>query len=148
MTWKDLLKQKRVHKHTTSKAELDNLRAVVARDLHDAAVTGLSDDRKFATAYNAILQLSKMAIACAGYRAATHAGHHQTSFEALELAMGSSAFSLAAYFDACRRKRNQIDYDQAHAVTETEAREICEKAKEFQQLVEQWIATQFPALKP
>jgi hypothetical protein len=48
--------------------ELDGLRAVVARDLTDARVVGLSTDRQFATAYNAVLQLAKMAIACAGYR--------------------------------------------------------------------------------
>jgi hypothetical protein len=46
MTWKDLLKQNRVQAHATSKAELDDLRAVVARDLQDAALAGLSDDRE------------------------------------------------------------------------------------------------------
>jgi hypothetical protein len=40
----------------------------VGRDLADAAIPGLSEDRRFATAYNAALQTGKMAIACAGYR--------------------------------------------------------------------------------
>jgi hypothetical protein len=47
---------------------LTDLRAVIARDLQDAALSGLSADRRFATAYNAVLQLTKMVIACAGYR--------------------------------------------------------------------------------
>jgi hypothetical protein len=42
------------------------LRAVIARDLEDAAIQEHSDDRRFATAYNAALQAAKMAILCSG----------------------------------------------------------------------------------
>ena len=35
------------------------------------AIPALSEDRRFATAYNAALQTAKMAIACAGYVAPT-----------------------------------------------------------------------------
>jgi hypothetical protein len=47
------------------------MRALVARDLADAGIAGLSADRRFATAYNAALQAANIAIAfaCAGYRA-------------------------------------------------------------------------------
>jgi hypothetical protein len=38
------------------------LRALIARDLEDAAIQQLSDDRRFATAYNAALPTAKMAI--------------------------------------------------------------------------------------
>ena len=103
VTWQRLLTEQRVKRHTTGPQELDDLRGVVERDLKDAALEGLSADRRFGTAYNAVLQLAKMAIACAGYRVAGIA-HHQTAFEALELAMGSSVSDLAAYFDICRRK--------------------------------------------
>jgi hypothetical protein len=67
MTWKKLLAQHKVHTHTTSKKELDALRALIARDLADARIPGLSDDRRYATAYNAALQTGKMSISCAGY---------------------------------------------------------------------------------
>jgi hypothetical protein len=43
-------------------------RALIARDLADASLAGLSADRRFATAYNAALQAANMAIACAGYK--------------------------------------------------------------------------------
>jgi hypothetical protein len=98
----------------------------------------LSADRRFATAYNAALQLAKMVIACSGYRV-VGPGHHQTTFEALEIAMGHSVSGLALYFDTCRRKRNQVDYDLVHAASETEAKELIGKAAEFRVLVEQWI---------
>ena len=147
MSWQPLLRSHRVHAHTTSRRELAGLRAVVARDLQDARVAGLSTDRQFATAYNAVLQLAKMAIACAGYRV-VGAGHHQTTFEAVELALGASVSPLASYFDTCRRKRNILDYDTAQVVTETEAQELMQQAEEFRTLIEQWIAHHHPHWTP
>ena len=129
MSWQSLLQAQRIKLHRTSRQELDDLRDVVERDLQDA-VPALSADRRFATAYNAVLQLAKMAIACAGYRVAGP-GHHATTFEAVEVAMGSSVSMLATYFDTCRRKRNQVDYDRVNAATETEAEELLTKAEEF-----------------
>jgi len=143
MSWQQLLTAHRVQRHTPSRHELDGLWAVVARDLNDAQVPGLSTDRQFATAYNAVLQLAKMAIACAGYRVVGQ-GHHVTTFEAVELAMGHRVASLASYFETCRRKRNMLDYDMANVATDTEVRELLEQAQAFRQLVEQWIAQQYP----
>lgn len=140
-----MLTANRVQRHATSQQELDDLRSVVDRDLADAALVGLSDDRSFATAYNAVLQLAKMAIACAGYRVSGSA-HHQTAFQAMELTLGSAAANYAAYFDACRRKRNQLDYDVAQVATQTESQEMLMKAKEFQAFVEAWIAKHHPQL--
>jgi hypothetical protein len=75
MSWQKLLASSRAKTHKTSKQEIDGLRAVVDRDLEDAALEELSDDRRFATAYNAVLQLATMAIACAGYRVSAKQGH-------------------------------------------------------------------------
>jgi hypothetical protein len=133
----------------TSRQELDNLRAVIERDLKDAALPGLSPDRTFATAYNAALQLAKIAIACAGYRIAFGPGHHQMTFEAVKLiALGRNSSKLADYFDICRRKRNVVDYDMANVTSETEANELLQKAEEFRQLVEAWIKQHHPNLAP
>ncbi len=52
--------------------------ALVARDLADAQVQGLSADRRFATAYNAVLHTANMAIACAGYRVTAKTGHYKS----------------------------------------------------------------------
>jgi hypothetical protein len=79
------------------------------------------DDRRFATAYNAALQASKMAILCAGYQLASTPGHHRLTFEAARLALGGSAAGYLDFFEACRRKRNVIDYDHASVATHTEA---------------------------
>jgi N-acyl-D-aspartate/D-glutamate deacylase len=45
VTWTSLLANKEAQKHKTSKKELDNMRALIARDLADAGLAGLSADR-------------------------------------------------------------------------------------------------------
>ena len=58
------------------------------------------------------LQLSRMALACAGYRVSvTLPGHHQTTFEAAALVLGAAVRQLTDYFETCRR--NVIDHDSA-----------------------------------
>jgi len=146
VTWTQLLANNEVQRHKTSKKELDRLRAVIRRDLADASLDGASADRRFATAYNAALQAAKMAIACAGYRV-VGAGHHRISFDVVKLAIGKAADPYSDYFDRCRRKRNVIDYDDAFVATETEAKEIVAKTKEFVEVVEQWIAKNHRSLK-
>lgn len=141
-----MLASQRIRAHSTSKQELDDLRDVIERDLADAAIAALSADRRFATAYNAALQTATMAVACAGYKT-SGLGHHQTTFEAAELAVGVSSAPLTAYFDTCRRKRNTVDYDRAHVATETEATEILKRANDFLTLTETWIAQNYPAFK-
>jgi hypothetical protein len=139
VSWKKLLASGEVTTHRTSKQEIDNLRALIARDMADASLPGLSADRQFATAYNAALQAGKIAIACSGYRVTARAGH---------LAIGPNAAALTDYFDACRRKRNVIDYDSSSVATETEAAELVRKAGEFHALVEKWVAANHAALTP
>src|SRR5687767_12935435 len=143
MTWQDLLNTQKVRPHKPDLQSIDDLRAVVERDIADAKLDALSDDRRFATAYNAVLQLAKIAIACEGYRV-VGISHHQTTFQALEIAMGPPVATLSAYFELCRRQRNQVDYDMANVATEAEASLLVRKAEEFQSLVENWIRKNHP----
>jgi hypothetical protein len=145
MSWQRLLTTQKLKPHSTSIQELNDLRSVIARDLGDARITALSADRRFATAYNAALQAATMAVHCAGYRT-SGMGHHQTTFESVELAMGSQSSKMIAYFDACRRKRNILDYDRAHIATEVEAAEILTQAGQFYAMVEAWISQTYPHL--
>lgn len=137
------MQERRIKPHSTSKRELDELRDIVDRDLLDAAVTAISADRRFATAYNAALQAATMSVACSGYRT-DGLRHHQTTFEAAEIALGSASTPVIAYFDACRRKRNAVDYDRAFVASEIEAAQLASEAGKFLALVEQWIATHHP----
>jgi hypothetical protein len=147
MSWRALLASRTVEPHKTSKKEIEGLRQLVARDLADASLRALSADRRFATAYNAVLQLSRIAIACAGYRVASGSGHHRKTFDAVRVALGKQAEPLADYFETCRRKRNIIDYDSVEVATETEAKELLKNARDFQAMIEVWIAKHHPAFK-
>ena len=147
MTWTSLLANKEAQKHKTSKKELDNMRALISRDLADASLAGLSADRRFATAYNAALQAANMAIACAGYRIVSKVGHHRVSLESTKLVLGKAAHKYVDYFETCRRKRNTIDYTFSNVATDTEAKEIVVQAKQFYVEVEDWITKNHPALK-
>lgn len=147
MTWTNLLANKEAQKHKTSKKELDSMRALIARDLADASLAGLSADRRFATAYNAALQAANMAIACAGYRIVSKIGHHRLSLESTKLVLGKASYKYADYFETCRRKRNTIDYTFSNVASETEAKEIVVQAAEFYKQVEEWITKTYPLLK-
>jgi hypothetical protein len=146
MSWKQWLAAGEIRTHKTSPQELENLRALITRDLADAAIPGLSADRRFATAYNAALQTATIAVACSSYRVSARAGHHAITFQAAQLAIGKPAAALADYFETCRRKRNIIDYMHSSVATDTEADELQEKAIEFHQLVENWVAARHPQL--
>jgi uncharacterized protein (UPF0332 family) len=141
------LASKEAQRHRTSKKELDNMRALIARDLVDASIAGLSADRRFATAYNAALQAANMAIACAGYRIMSKAGHHRVSLESTRLVLGNLAHKYADYFETCRRKRNTIDYTFSNVATETEAKEVLVQASQFYREVEDWITKNHPSLR-
>ena len=142
-----MLASRDVQRHRTSKKELDDIRALIARDLADAGVTAVSADRRFATAYNAALLTAHMVIACAGYRVTAKTGHHKVAFDAITLTLGAGAGKYADYFERCRRKRNVIDYTRSDVATETEAQEILEKATEFHGFVEAWIDSNYSNLR-
>lgn len=148
MTWDDLIANRWVQKHRTSPNEIRDLRNLIERDLTDARIEALSEDRRFATAYNGALQISKMAIAAAGYRLAKGNSAHFQAFETLKTAIPTTEIEdLCDYFDRCRRKRNHIDYDSSDVVTQTEVEEIIEKTIEFRNLVEEWIAAEHRELR-
>jgi hypothetical protein len=75
--------------HKSSKQEIGNLFGIVARDLKDSQAKDVSDDWRFAIAYNAALQAAA-ALAAAGYRASRE-NHHYRVIHSLELTLGKDA---------------------------------------------------------
>lgn len=74
--------------------------------------------------------------------------HHKNTFQALPVAMGDSVTILADYFDRCRRKRSNIDYDAVDIATESEAAELCKKTRAFRQQVVDWLLKHHPEICP
>jgi len=118
---------------------------LVERDLADAAVEGLSTDRRFLIAYEAALNLATIALYCAGYE--THGkGHHWATFEALPAIMGNQFKDVGAYFDSSRTKRNLSTYDRGGEISEAEAAELLAEVDMFKLQLETWVRANFPAL--
>ena len=110
-TWQQWLAKGDVKTHQTSKQEIENLRALIVRDLADAGIMGLSADRRFATAYNAALQTGTIAIACFGYRVSARSGHHKVTFEDAAAALGEKAVELADYRHVPQEAKRHRLYD-------------------------------------
>ena len=147
MSLEDLQKQKRLRAHETSRDEIAGLFKIAAKDMQDTSVDLISSDRRFATAYNAALQLSTIVLHCHGYRT-RGGGHHAATFAALGEIGIPELSDYSAYFDGCRSKRNITDYDRAGEITESEAEELLAEASAFHQAVKIWLKDHHPDLSP
>ncbi len=139
MAFEELLRQRKIHTHRATAAEITRLLALADRDIKMARRTMAEDwDWAFSIAYNAVLQSARAFMYSQGYRPATEQGHKNT-FAFMREALGEEFASLVGYFDRMRTKRNQAIYDVAGLITEAEARAILEKAVEFVELVKRKI---------
>lgn len=143
MPFDRLLTRGNIQEHKTSKEEIRALFQLIERDLKDAAIPALSEDRRYTIAYNAILQSATAIMHCLGYRTKGEA-HHFTTFEFLFEALGKKHEDLIDYFNACRSKRNRTDYDAAGEISNTEVVELLKEAKNFLAFTKNWIAKNYP----
>lgn len=118
--------------------------AIVDRDLADAAGE-ISADWRFGIAYNAALKLCTILLYASGYRPEKNLAHYRT-LAALPLVLGAARQADADYLDACRTKRNTVEYDRAGAATHDDAAELIDFAKELKQSVLIWLRQNHPAL--
>jgi uncharacterized protein (UPF0332 family) len=138
-----LLASGQLRRLPSSASEIERLFKVVERDLSDARAEEISADRRFATAYNAALQLATLVLRAEGYR--THGtGHHRTTVLALPLVLGSEMTETADYLDACRSRRNTVDYDGIGVATEADVSELIAEAEMLGDVVRRWLAENHP----
>ena len=116
------------------------------RSLADARLEGISTDGKFGHAYDAARALATMVVRAAGYRVRVHGGGHYNTFLALEAADPKLFARQAAYFNACREKRNELSYEMAGVVSELEAEELLREVPEFETAVSRWVDARHPEL--
>lgn len=141
------LKEDKLKKHSTSIEEISKLFKIIDRDLSDASIQGLSADRRFITAYNAVLQLTTVVLRANGLRTNPNkAGHHRISIDALPEILGSELLDLTSYFNSCRIKRHNCDYTNSGEISEKEAIEIITEAKSLKISVLKWIKKTHPEL--
>lgn len=133
--------------HTTSRQEIGNLLAIVHRDMADAQKRDISDDWRFGIAYNAALKLCTIMLCAEGYRPAQNLAHYRT-LQSLPLVLGSVRKADAAYLDACRTKRNTVEYDYAGGATEADANELIDFVASLERDVLAWLKKRHPELSP
>lgn len=79
MNFKNWLAEGQLRSHKINRDEIQSLLEIVRRDLEDAAVPGLSLDRRFLIAYEGVLNLATIPLYCAGYETYGK-GHHWLTF--------------------------------------------------------------------
>ena len=131
--------------HSTDLQELSNLLAIVDRDIDDAATEELSSDWKFGIAYNAALKLCTMMLYDAGYMPEKALAHYRTLMS-IEYTLGPERKEDAAYLDACRMKRNHVEYDYVEGASESEAAELLEFVRELRSDVMEHLRVKYPTL--
>ncbi|MFH1220360.1 MAG: hypothetical protein V1694_07880 [Candidatus Eisenbacteria bacterium] len=72
--------------------------------------------------------------------------HHWLALQVLSELMPSLDPGRVDYFDACRRKRNTVDYDAADVISEKEAEEVVREAEAFRLIAAKWLEEKYPGL--
>ena len=132
--------------HATNPEEIGNLLAIVDRDLQDAQ-GGISPDWRFGIAYNAALKLCTILLYAEGYRPERTLQHYRT-IQSLPIILGPERRMDAEYLDACRTKRNRVEYDYVGGASDDDVRELLAFAKELRDQVLKWLRARHPALVP
>ena len=120
--------------------------SVVDRDLEDSKQP-VSADSQFNIAYNAALQLCAILLLVEGWRPDKLNAHYRT-ITALPEILGAERQGDADYLNACRTKRNGLEYDAAGRVSAAEAKELREFAVELRGAVVAWLGDKHPHLSP
>jgi hypothetical protein len=140
----DWLNEKLIEKHRTSAGEIANLLHICDRDLEKVQIAELGPDWRLSIAHNAALQAATAALAAAGYRARNE-GQHYRLIQSLAFTVNTKP-AVIKQLDKFRKKRNMSDYERAGLVTEQEATEMIELAKQIRNDVEFWIRLNYPDL--
>jgi hypothetical protein len=132
--------------HATSPEEIGNLLAIVDRDLQDAQ-GGISPDWRFGIAYNAALKLCTILLYAEGHRPERTLQHYRT-IQCLPIILGPERRMDAEYLEACRTKRNRVEYDYVGGASDDDVSELLDFAKELGGQVLKWLKASHPALLP
>jgi len=146
MSLNDWAKNGWLKAQTPARGQITKILGVVDRDLEDSK-RNLSPDGQFNIAYNAALQLCALALLAEGWRPEKLNAHYRT-IASLPLVLGEKWRDGADYLDACRGKRNGLEYDAAGRVGAAEARELREFALELRAAVVEWLGEKHPNLSP
>jgi hypothetical protein len=129
----------------TSRDEIKSLLTIIERDMKDANVPAISEDRRFEAAFNAARTAANVALRASGYRTSTQAGHHIKTIESLELTVKADA-KIIQKMKILSKKRNATSYDSAGNVSKQELELALKTAAQLKQDVVVWLKRNHPEL--
>ena len=129
----------------TSRDEIKGLLTIIDRDLKDANVAAISDDRRFEAAFNAARTAANVALRASGYRTSNQLGHHLKTIESLELTIHADS-KLIQRIKTLSKKRNATSYDSAGNVSTQELKLAIKTSAELQREVVGWLEKNHPEL--
>jgi hypothetical protein len=129
----------------TSRDEIKNLLSIVNRDIDDAMIAEVSEDRRFEAAYNAARTVANIALRANGYRVPPQPGHHTRTIESLEFTLKVPS-AMILRLKAFSKKRNATSYDSAGNVSEQELNLAIRTAKELRNQLSEWLRDKHPEL--
>ena len=144
MNLKNWLSNGWLTEHKSSRQEIRDLLAIAERDLEQALTPGLSPDWRLNIAYNAALQTAVSALAAVGYRSGRDNKHYRV-IQSLAFTIGLDS-DLLLLFDQFRKKRNISDYERAGMVSDQDASEMYDLARNLFERVQTWLMTEHPDL--
>jgi hypothetical protein len=129
----------------TSRNEIKSLLAIVGRDLKDAGVAAISDDRRFEAAFSAARTAASIALRASGYRRVAQVGHRAKTIESLELTIKADS-KMIQKLRIFSKKRNVTSYDSAGNVSKQELELVMKTAAELHSQVVAWLEKNHPNL--
>jgi len=131
MTIQTLLDNGSIHPIKASPEEINRIMDIAHRDLTLAEeIITESQDWSFSIAYNAVLQACRAYMFYQGYRPSS-AETHKITLDFMQYSVNESMKPTIEYFDRVRKKRHRTVYDEIGLISEKEARQVIQKAKEF-----------------
>ncbi|MBM4088880.1 MAG: hypothetical protein FJ276_05530 [Planctomycetes bacterium] len=128
--------------------EIQQLLAIVDREIADAAIEALSTEGRFEHAYHAALQLCAIPLRSSGYRVPKGGLLHKRTIESLRHTLGEPHAETADYLDRCSRQRGRTVYEQVGVVTLRDAEDLLSVTRQLRTTVVEWLRAVHPELLP
>jgi hypothetical protein len=128
--------------------EIQQLFAVVDREIGDAAVEAVSNEGRFEHAYSAALQLCAIPLRASGYRVPKGESLHKRTIDSLRYTLGESHAETSVCLERYSRTRGRAVYEQIDVVTRQDVEDLLSIARQLRVKVIEWLRATNPGLLP
>ncbi len=136
---------KKLKAHKVDWAQIDRFLASADKKLVSARKTLAFDEEAcLQQAYEAMLKASLGFMFSHGFRARSQPGHHIAIIEFVRARIGRAHVGLLAVFDRLRRKRNMVLYDDTGFVSQHDAEQALEAARDYLLIIRKDVASRKP----